>query len=186
MINVLNKLLNRFYYFVGAIMYKNELPPVKDGRYHGYMTVINIEDGLAFTLYGGSYLDRVKGVPGIKLAAEVDHPCDYELAIPDFSTPTEREVALLIDWIINTTRDNYELYLGCWGGFGRTGLIAACILVALEEQDPLDAIVRVRREIHGHCIETHEQRNFIVRFADLVNANGGIRPLIDLAKEQLI
>lgn len=149
-------------------MPKNKAPNLKTGFYHGCLTVHNKHTDFIFNLYCGSYYDKLQGVKGIKLAPEIVKYADYELAIPDFSVPKTSEVLRLIDWISNTTTESYELYLGCLGGFGRTGLIAACILIGLTGIDAQGAITEVRSKIHQNCIETRTQELFVESFASLL------------------
>ncbi|AUR95926.1 protein-tyrosine phosphatase-like protein [Vibrio phage 1.215.B._10N.222.54.F7] len=164
-------------------MPKNIVPKIKTGFFHGCLTIPNKHTGFTFNLYCGSYHDRPENMLGIKLAPEIVRYCVYELPIPDFSVPTTNEVLRLIDWISNTTTENYELYLGCYGGYGRTGLIAACILVALTGIDAPDAIRDVRSKVHHNCIETPVQELFVQHFASLLKS-ATLEEAIALAKNE--
>src|SRR5262245_51824897 len=65
--------------------------------------------------------------------------------IGDFSTPDSISAfALLIDEIISTARSGRAVAIHCWAGRGRTGLVAACTLVAAGFDAPR-AIETVRR-----------------------------------------
>ncbi|AEH21912.1 VHS1099 protein [Vibrio phage 1] len=148
-------------------MHKNALPHPKPGMYHGVLTVVK-PDNNAFYLYCGSFRDHLPSMEGIKLAPELPHAANYELPIVDFSIPDPGEVLLLIDWMQNKTNEVCELYLGCNGGYGRTGLIAACVLIAFEGMDAHEAIKAVRSKVHAHCIETNQQVYFVINFAKLL------------------
>lgn len=163
----LKNLVQRFHYLLGATMHKNALPDPRPGNYHGVLTVVKPNNN-AFYLYCGSFRDHLPRMYGIKLAPELPHAANYYLPIVDFSIPDPKEVLLLIDWIKNKTDEVCELYLGCNGGYGRTGLIAACILVAFEGMDAHEAIKVVRETVHPHCIETDQQVYFVINFAELL------------------
>ena len=87
--------------------------------------------------------------------------------IPDLSVAPSLEAldAVVFD-LRRRVLNGDRLYLHCWGGRGRTGLVAACLLGALyaELVEADEALERVNcyyrlREASGSSPETEEQRN---------------------------
>jgi protein-tyrosine phosphatase len=61
--------------------------------------------------------------------------------------------------------------VACMGGVGRTGMVAACALVA-DGVRPDAAIARVRSVRHPEAVETEQQRSFVHAYATHVAARG--------------
>ena len=59
----------------------------------------------------------------------------------------------------------------CRGGLGRTGTVAACVLIALHRYSANEAIAAVRAARKG-TVQTSEQEDFVRLFAETVRANG--------------
>lgn len=82
---------------------------------------------------------------------------DFE--IPDFYDTAVEQIHSATERIVNGER----VEIGCIGGHGRTGTIAACILVTLSAMfeetliTPTEAITFIRREYCRHAVETEEQ-----------------------------
>lgn len=86
--------------------------------------------------------------------------------IVDMSVPEEAkkdEYDALIEGIIGRLERGDTVVVHCLAGLGRTGTVAACILVALGHpaQEAIDAVRRARTG----TIQTHEQEEFVRRFA---------------------
>lgn len=82
----------------------------------------------------------------------------------DFSTPgSTDEVVPLTAEIARVAGHGGMVAIHCWAGLGRTGLLAACCLVALGLGSG-DAITTVRR-CRPRAIENSDQEEFIARFA---------------------
>ena len=54
--------------------------------------------------------------------------------------------------------------VACYGGVGRTGTVLGCWTV-LAGLSPVDALSWVRRHYHESAVETEEQEQLIIRFA---------------------
>jgi protein-tyrosine phosphatase len=61
--------------------------------------------------------------------------------------------------------------VACMGGVGRTGMVAACALVAGGLR-PEEAIAQVRSVRHPEAVETAQQRSFVHAYAAHVTATG--------------
>lgn len=112
-------------------------------------------------LYGGSFFhapDENKFFT-INLMKEHPLPCSKYIPITDFSQPlTPNEFVEAFEDILGQEKD---VYVGCFGGRGRTGLFMSCFLKYIGEQSPLR---RVREEYHPHAVETEGQWLFLCDF----------------------
>lgn len=59
----------------------------------------------------------------------------------------------------------------CRGGLGRTGTVAACVLVALGDHTAEEAICAVRAARRG-TVQTREQEDFVRRFGETLREDG--------------
>ncbi|MEB3277308.1 MAG: cyclin-dependent kinase inhibitor 3 family protein [Lyngbya sp.] len=86
--------------------------------------------------------------------------------IKDMSVPTSiDELIVLVEQILLNAKQNQTVVIHCMGGLGRTGMVAACCLVALG-YSPTEAI-RIVRETREYSIETQQQENYISQFAEV-------------------
>lgn len=96
--------------------------------------------------------------------------------IPDVSTPKNIEgVRKLVNRIQELSkRDDGYIYIHCWGGVGRTGIIVACLLAEdMEEPDNETVLKRLRNHFsdmpkssHRVTPETKEQEAFICKYVE--------------------
>ena len=110
-------------------------------------------------IYGGGYANRPEHMYGIKMAVEIKAPCDVDIPTVDFSIPPEEAMRKGIRnalWKIAAGRQ--EVFTGCMGGIGRTGLFLGVLVRVLGEKDP---VTYVRKNYYGHAIETQEQQDFV-------------------------
>ncbi|MDP9266688.1 MAG: tyrosine-protein phosphatase [Chloroflexota bacterium] len=83
--------------------------------------------------------------------------------IPDGGTPNSMsDTRALVEGIVRELRDGRTVVVSCKGGLGRTGLVAACALVALGASAS-QAIAGVH-DARGGTIENGAQENFVNRF----------------------
>ncbi|HMR06752.1 MAG TPA: cyclin-dependent kinase inhibitor 3 family protein [Polyangiaceae bacterium] len=68
----------------------------------------------------------------------------------------------LVDQILETTAAGQNVVIHCRGGLGRTGLVAACCLIA-RGHEPTDAM-RITRAARKAAIETRGQEAFVRGF----------------------
>ena len=115
------------------------------------------------------------------LPDEVKH---HRFPIPDVQTPEccEDVVPILcaIDWALN---NGGKVYIHCWGGIGRTGLVAACYACWRKGCSGSEALALVAESFKDNpkskrpnvsAPENAMQKEFVLRFSDFLNANGGV------------
>jgi len=100
---------------------------------------------------------------GITTFVDLTHPADglasYEhllrtgarrIAHPivDLGTTTIPHLTRILDDVDAALADEGSVYVHCWGGVGRTGMVVGCWLVRhrLDDGDPLRIIARLRRD----------------------------------------
>lgn len=128
------------------------------------------------TVYGGPFRQYVPGtrrLVGIKMAVEIDHPHDFKVDTADFSVPTMDAMHQGIEFALLSLFKGKDVYVGCMGGIGRTGLFMGCMAkvmrdyrqtlykVQMEGHDP---VKYVRHHFKPHAIETDEQQDFVRDF----------------------
>lgn len=136
-----------------------------------------------WTIHGASFRKAYESDAEykIKLAPELRERADHTIHIPDFGLPDVDDVKLAIDRM-----ENYSsVFMGCFGGIGRTGTIMGCVLQHHRTQVrktllfkfkklmglplpaefvPADPVDWVRENYIPHAIETEEQEQFVRRF----------------------
>lgn len=95
-------------------------------------------------------------------ASLVDEPARYvNRPVRDFSIPTRANLVATLDEIDAELAGGGIVYVHCWAGCGRTGVVVGCWLVR-HGVDPQEALRRIA-EARGHgCPQTLEQSNFVL------------------------
>jgi protein-tyrosine phosphatase len=91
--------------------------------------------------------------------------------IPDGSPPASAEEMDRMLASIRNARDRGDAAVACMGGVGRTGVVAACALVAAG-WIAADAIDRVRAVRHPEAVETPAQEAFVEAYERHVAGRG--------------
>jgi len=115
-------------------------------------------------IFGGPYRDRPANLPGVKMAEEIKAPCDVDIPTRDFDVPDIRTMQWGIAKTLWLLRTRGDIYVGCMGGIGRTGLFMAVLTQVLEGKDGPDAIREVRRQYKTHAVETQQQQDYVADF----------------------
>lgn len=122
-------------------------------------------------LLGGPYYDRDQAddkpwkglVPRkpiwVKMAVEIEEPCDYSVPTRDFDTPnTETLRRVLFHVLLQAIDEHRVIGVGCMGGVGRTGLFIAAVAKIAGVDSP---ITWTRAHYREHAVETEDQRAFV-------------------------
>lgn len=87
---------------------------------------------------------------------------DVHLPIEDFSVPEDTDaVEKALEAALKAAFAGKTLYIGCMGGWGRTGLFLALLVKALGIKDPVGY---VREHYHSHAVETKMQKLYVDTF----------------------
>lgn len=128
-----------------------------------FMTVkIPFGMGITRSVCAGPYRAKPWYMDGIKLAPEEPGDAVITLPIADFSVPSLIGADMALYGALKLLADNATpLYVGCRGGYGRTGLFLSLLLKQLGEERPIEW---VRRHYSRRAVETLEQERFIEEY----------------------
>ena len=128
----------------------------------GYMPLT--VGGRTVFIFGGPYMAKPPGMFGIKMAREIKAPCDVNIPTEDFKTPAIADARLGLLKIIPELVKGTQMYAGCMGGIGRTGLILGLLVRLTAPNEKIDARAYVRKYYLGHAIETADQEAYVRDF----------------------
>jgi hypothetical protein len=126
------------------------------------------------TIYGGPYVEKPIGMFGIKMAREVKGFAHAYVPVEDYHVPEGAQVYDLyyaLRFALQALANGRDVYVGCMGGVGRTGLFMSVLVRALGHSLPVDY---VRKFYNPHAVETAEQQAFVMSF-DLEPLKGDVR-----------
>ena len=104
---------------------------------------------------------------GLCARAEAASKFDVHLPIRDFTTPAESglsaaEVTAALQRALEAALAGRRVYIGCMGGWGRTGLVLALLAKVIDPDG--DPVKRVRTEYSPRAVETAAQKAYIGAF----------------------
>ena len=127
--------------------------------HHGADVLVNLLEREEFGRYG---------VPDVLERSREAGLGVVHFPIEDVSTPRKaqtEEYAGLIWRVVGLLREGKTVVVHCRGGLGRTGTVAASVLVALGQKDPDAAIALVRKVRSDRAVETPAQEEYVRSFA---------------------
>jgi protein-tyrosine phosphatase len=95
-------------------------------------------------------------------------------AIKDMGVPQEAEserFQAFVRDVVQRLEQGQNVVVHCRGGLGRTGTLAACVLVALGRHTADEAIAAVREARKG-TVQTREQEDFVRLFEETIRTRG--------------
>jgi len=121
--------------------------------------------GVTRRMYGGSFFmapDKSDYLTVNLMQEKPELDSSIYFPIRDYSIPQGREaLRKVFEEILLSDQD---VYVGCFGGKGRTGLFMAAFLKYLGDQNP---IYTVRDQYSSHAVETQEQADYVMDFFSL-------------------
>lgn len=143
-------------------------------------------------IYAGRYNTKPKGIKGVKLAQEIQAEAAIIVNIKDYSVP---DIMYLRDKLIDviTLLQKEDIYIGCMGGIGRTGLVLSILYkieMVIKKHSIIlwclrhipsagnifvnhylntkdygnAAIVDIRYYYNIHAVETEQQEKYVIAF----------------------
>lgn len=134
-------------------------------------------------IYGGPYYEKPADMGGVRMAAELDIPADAVVPVRDFGVPGKTHYRALYGALLFALyglSKGREVYVGCMGGVGRTGLFLALLARCL---DVISPIAYVREQYSPRAVETPEQEAFVRDF-DLAPLGPAIKGAIQRAERR--
>jgi hypothetical protein len=121
------------------------------------------------TVYGGPYRQVPELFWGVKMAEEIDHPHMVAVDTKDFDVPKVSDLKAGIVKALMAMINEEDVYAGCMGGIGRTGIfLAALAKVQIEYRRSKhragrgeDPVLYVRKHFIPHAVETKQQEEYI-------------------------
>lgn len=88
--------------------------------------------------------------------------------IKDFSVPNSTKAVSDLALKVNEALESGNVFMHCYGGKGRTGMIAACLKLSNITAMTSKEAITFTRSIIDNSIETRAQERFIHEYAELV------------------
>jgi hypothetical protein len=117
------------------------------------------------TVAGGPYGACPRDAFGVCLleaGPRADQLCAVHLPVEDFSVPADAaRVTAALEATLGQLVRGHKVYVGCAGGWGRTGLFLSLLAKVAGEAEP---VAYVRRHYSPRAVETEEQRAYVEQF----------------------
>lgn len=122
----------------------------------------------AIHIVGGPFDSRPKiaGI-GFAVCARMERVpktgVDLLIPIRDFDVPkhTQSELDAALYMIGTAALEGQTVYIGCMGGWGRTGLVMALLIKAFGSDNPVEV---VRAHYTAHAVETLPQQEYVANY----------------------
>uniref|UniRef100_A0A8C9RHE6 Cyclin-dependent kinase inhibitor 3 n=1 Tax=Scleropages formosus TaxID=113540 RepID=A0A8C9RHE6_SCLFO len=91
----------------------------------------------------------------------------HHLPFPDGGTPELDQCSRILEELQFNLENNRKTVIHCYGGLGRSGLMAGCLLLQLSVSMTPDKAIEILRELRGGgAIQTVKQYNFLHEFRE--------------------
>ena len=145
--------------------FNHEFHPMHTSRFEAPRTLRLPVGDRVCVLEAGSFFLAPPPTPGlitVNLMAESQHlPSSHPFPIRDYGVPSDpAALGQLFDQLLD---DGRPVYVGCFGGKGRTGLFLAALLRHVGQDDG-DAVAQVRAWYRPEAVETAEQEAWVRAF----------------------
>ncbi len=133
---------------------------------HGADVLVSVMEEHEYGGYGIPELfekDRIEDIEVVRFAIE-------DMGVPREAEAEEYET--LIRNIVERLREDQNVVVHCRGGLGRTGTVAACVLVALGDHSANEAISAIRAA-RKDTIQAKGQEDFVRRFGETLRGREG-------------
>ncbi|MGI4991054.1 protein-tyrosine phosphatase family protein (plasmid) [Halobacteriovorax sp. GFR7] len=140
--------------------------PKKPREGYPYLELCN-HAGDVMYVYGAPYATKPDDIAGVKMAAEINLECTIDIPTRDFDVPDMETFSKGITQALEILVNKGEIFVGCMGGIGRTGLALAGICKLHDKlfhqtvRPAVDYRNHIRSKVHPHAIETKQQLDFI-------------------------
>ncbi|XP_062325150.1 cyclin-dependent kinase inhibitor 3 isoform X2 [Osmerus eperlanus] len=95
----------------------------------------------------------------------------HHMPFPDGGTPELDQCCQILEQLQSNLQNNQRTVIHCYGGLGRSGLIAVCLLLQLSVTMTPNKAIEILREHRGSgAIQTVKQYNFLHEFRERVSA----------------
>lgn len=143
---------------------------------------MNLSKGISVSIgplngfvFGGpfrKYEPGTRRLVGIKMAVEINHPHDFAVDTEDFSVPDVSDMQEGLIAALASFAEGNDVYVGCMGGIGRTGLFMGCMVKLMHDYTAkvegvtpiIDPVTVVRSQYNPHAIETRQQMDYVRTF----------------------
>jgi hypothetical protein len=123
--------------------------------------MLSLRGGKFLRVYGGPYPKKPSRMRGVKMAQEINLPCDVSVPTADFGVPSREDLLKGLNAVLGFLRDRDEVYVGCMGGIGRTGTFLALLLKLWGSERP---VAHLRSIYLNHAVETRKQEELVEAF----------------------
>ncbi|KAE8290242.1 Cyclin-dependent kinase inhibitor 3 [Larimichthys crocea] len=91
----------------------------------------------------------------------------HHMPFPDGDAPELEQCCQILEELQDSLENNRRTVIHCYGGLGRSGLIAACLLLQLSVTMTANKAIEILREHRGGgAIQTVKQYNFLHEFRE--------------------
>lgn len=116
----------------------------------------------SITVIGGPFRAAGAGVFGVCLLEGAVQGANVHMPIMDFQVPEDpAKAADALYWALLAGARGCQVYVGCMGGWGRTGLFLSLMAKTAGIAAP---IVYVRKNYTSRAVETAEQERYVADF----------------------